>query len=54
MVAFLTGWSLWAFSRLPMEVGILGWRLTIIRMVSTLVFPPLAGIFAQLLFGGTK
>ena len=23
-VAFLTGWSLWAVSRLPMEVGILG------------------------------
>ncbi len=27
MVAFLTGWSLWAVSRLPMEVGILGWEI---------------------------
>jgi hypothetical protein len=25
MVAFLTAWSLWAFQRLPMELGILGW-----------------------------
>ena len=24
LVAFLTSWSLWAFARLPMEVGILG------------------------------
>lgn len=49
MVAFLTGWSLWAFSRLPMEVGILGWRLTMIRVLSVIVFPPLAGCIAQLL-----
>jgi uncharacterized membrane protein YraQ (UPF0718 family) len=54
MVAFLTGWSLWAFSRLPMEIGILGWRLTVIRLASTLVFPPLAGLLAQLIFGGSR
>ncbi len=35
MVAFLTGWSMWAVSRLPMEVGILGWKFTIIRLAST-------------------
>jgi uncharacterized membrane protein YraQ (UPF0718 family) len=54
MVAFLTGWSLWAFARLPMEVGILGWKLTAARIVSTLIFPPLAGIIAQSLFGQGK
>jgi uncharacterized membrane protein YraQ (UPF0718 family) len=54
MVAFLTGWSLLAVSRLPMEVGILGWKLTMIRFVSTAIFPPIAGILAQTLFGGTK
>ena len=27
MVAFLTGWSLWAVARLPIEVGIMGWKL---------------------------
>jgi hypothetical protein len=43
MVSFLTAWSLWAFARLPMEVGILGMRLTVIRLAAVLVFPPLAG-----------
>jgi uncharacterized membrane protein YraQ (UPF0718 family) len=54
MVAFLTGWSLWAVSRLPMEVGILGWKFTLIRIVSTLVFPPIAGLLAQMMFSTGK
>ena len=53
MVAFLTGWSLWAVSRLPMEVGILGWRLTLIRLASTFIFPPIAGFIAHFMFGKT-
>lgn len=54
MVAFLTGWSLWAIARLPMEVGILGWKFTFIRVASTFFFPPIAGLVAQSLFGGFK
>ncbi len=54
MVAFLTGWSLWAVSRLPMEVGILGWKLTLVRLASTFFFPPIAGWIAQTLFAGIK
>ncbi|MEE9609954.1 MAG: permease [Desulfatiglandales bacterium] len=54
MVAFVTGWSIWAVIRLPMEVGILGWKLTLIRIVSTFFFPPLAGIIAQIFFGASK
>ena len=54
MVAFLTGWSLWAVSRLPMEVGILGWKFTLIRIASTFFFPPIAGLIAQTLFTGAK
>ncbi|MCK4802103.1 permease [bacterium] len=49
-VAFLTGWSLWAFGRLPIEVGIMGWKFTLIRMVSTFLFPPIAGLIANRLF----
>lgn len=52
MVAFLTGWSLWAVSRLPMEVGILGWKFTLIRLACTFFFPPVAGIIARALFSG--
>jgi uncharacterized membrane protein YraQ (UPF0718 family) len=50
MVAFLTGWSLWAVSRLPMEVGILGWKFTVVRLATTFFFPPIAGIIANKLF----
>jgi uncharacterized membrane protein YraQ (UPF0718 family) len=49
MVAFLTGWSLWAVSRLPMEVGVMGWRFTLIRIASTFFFPPIAGLIAQMI-----
>ncbi len=54
MVAFLTGWSLWAIGRLPMEVGILGWRFTAVRLACTFVFPPIAGLIAQLVFGNVR
>lgn len=54
MVAFVTGWSLWALSRLPMEVGVLGWKFTAVRLLCTFFFPPIAGFIAQTLFAGTK
>jgi uncharacterized membrane protein YraQ (UPF0718 family) len=54
IVAFLTGWSLWAVGRLPMEIGILGWRVTVARLACTFVFPPLAGLLAQALFGAWR
>jgi Na+-transporting methylmalonyl-CoA/oxaloacetate decarboxylase beta subunit len=50
VVAFVTAWSLWAISRLPLELAIVGPRLTLIRLASTLVFPPLAGVIANWLF----
>lgn len=53
-VAFLTGWSLWAFSRLPIEMGIVGWKFALVRLASTFIFPPLAGLIAQLFFSGTR
>lgn len=53
-VAFLTGWSLWAIGRLPMEIGILGWKFTLVRLASTLIFPPIAGLIAQTFFSNVK
>lgn len=50
LVAFLTGWSLWAASRLPMEAGFLGWRFMLMRLASVAVFPPAAGLIARALF----
>jgi len=54
MVAFLTAWSLWAVGRLPMEIGIMGWRFTLVRLACTFFFPPIAGIIAQTFFSGVK
>jgi len=54
MVAFLTGWSLWAVARLPMEVGIIGWEFTLIRIGSTFFFPPIAGLIAKTFFASVK
>jgi uncharacterized membrane protein YraQ (UPF0718 family) len=47
MVAFLTGWSLWAAGRMPMEIGILGWKFTAVRLASSFFFPPIAGLIAN-------
>jgi uncharacterized membrane protein YraQ (UPF0718 family) len=54
MVALLTGWSLWAFTRLPLEMGIMGWKFTLIRIACTFFFPPIAGLLANLLFSRTS
>jgi uncharacterized membrane protein YraQ (UPF0718 family) len=54
MVALLTAWSLLAFSRLPMEVGLLGWKFTLIRLACVFFFPPIAGLIANKLFSGVN
>lgn len=50
VVAFVTAWSLWSLTRLPMEFAILGPRLMAARLISTLFMPPLAGWIAYRLF----
>ena len=54
MVALLTGWSLLAFTRLPLEIGIMGWKFTLIRLACTFFFPPIAGFIADKLFSGVS
>lgn len=54
MVAFLTGWSLLAFTRLPMEIGILGWKFALIRLACVFFFPPIAGLIASKLFSSVE
>ena len=49
MVAFVTGWALMSVARLPLELGIMGWRFTLIHMLSVIIFAPLAGLLASLL-----
>jgi len=51
-VAFLTSWSLWAIARAPMEVGLLGWKFTAVRLASSFFFPPIAGLIANRIHPG--
>lgn len=52
LVAFVTAKNLWSVSRLPLEFALLGTELTLTRFAATLLFPPLMGALAELLFGG--
>ncbi|MFC1980057.1 permease [Chloroflexota bacterium] len=54
LVAFMTGWSLLGVNRIPMEIGILGWKFTLIRLVCTFFFPPIAGLIANKFFSGVS
>jgi len=47
LVAMITGWSLIAVMRLPMEMGIMGVKFTLIRLAATFVLAPAAGLIAQ-------
>lgn len=51
LVGFVTAKNLWSASRLPMEVAILGTRITLIRFTATFLIPPLIGLVAERLFG---
>ena len=50
MVAFMTGWSIWAINRLPMEAGIMGLRFMLVRLTCSFFFPPIAGFLAYVFF----
>ena len=54
MVALLTSWSLIGISRMPMEIGMLGWKFTLIRIACTFFFAPIAGWIANRLFSGVN
>jgi len=52
MVALITAWSLLAVARLPIEIGLIGWKFTLIRLACVFFFPPIAGLIANKLFSG--
>ena len=50
LIAFLTAWSVFAFHRvLIYEVTLMGWRFSAVRLVSSLILPPLAGLLSMAL-----
>lgn len=53
LIAFVSAKNLWSISRIPLEVALLGPRVTIVRFLVTLAIPPLFGFVAETLFGKT-
>ncbi len=51
LVTYLTSLSLLSFVRVPMEVGMVGGRLAVLRWVVSVLLPPVAGLLAQLVAG---
>jgi len=47
LVTYLTSMSLLSFVRVPLEIGTYGLRLTVLRLLSSLVLPIAAGYTAQ-------
>ena len=47
VVGFVTAWSLWSVSRLPVEMALIGPGPALTRYGITFIVPPLAGLLAQ-------
>jgi uncharacterized protein len=51
LVAFMVAGMLRGFELFPLEAGMLGCKVMLVRFGSTFFFPPLAGWIAQTVFG---
>lgn len=47
VVGFISAWSLWSVSRLPMEMALIEPRAALVRYGITFIVPPIAGLVAN-------
>jgi uncharacterized membrane protein YraQ (UPF0718 family) len=47
VVGFISAWSLWSVSRLPLEMALIDPQVALVRYGITFVVPPLAGLLAN-------
>lgn len=47
VVGFVSAWSLWSVSRLPIEMALIDPKAALVRYSITLVVPPIAGLMAN-------
>lgn len=47
VVGFVSAWSLWSVTRLPVEMALIDPKPAIVRYVVTFAVPPLAGLLAE-------
>jgi len=51
VVGFVSAWSLWSVSRLPVEMALIDSKAALVRYGITFVVPPLAGMLANAVTG---
>jgi len=49
MVGFITAWSLWSITRIPVEIALIDPKVALIRYGMTFILPPIVGILAHIL-----
>jgi len=54
LVTYLSSLALLSLVRVPLEISLIGGRLTAIRVVATLLLPPVAGLLTRLIVGVIK
>jgi uncharacterized membrane protein YraQ (UPF0718 family) len=47
IVGFVSAWSLWSVSRLPVEMALIDPKPALVRYVITFIVPPIAGLLAN-------
>jgi hypothetical protein len=47
VVGFVSAWSLWSVSRLPVEIALIDSKPALVRYALTFVVPPIAGLLAE-------
>ena len=47
VVGFVSAWSLWSVSRLPVEMALIDPKPALVRYIITFVVPPMAGLLAE-------
>jgi len=47
VVGFVSAWSLWSVSRLPVEIALIDPKPALVRYAITFIVPPIAGLLAQ-------
>lgn len=52
VISFVTAKNLWTLTRIPLEIALLGLKLTLVRYALTFIFPLLAGMVADYFFQG--
>ena len=52
-MAFIAAKNVWTLTRLPMEMALVGFRVTVLRYVVTFLIPVIVGLLANFILSGS-